>query len=366
MSKPIRVAHIIGKWVGGGVEAVVMNYYKNINHDKIQFDFICDSDSLNIPYEEIEALGGRVILIPPYQKIFSYHRKLKKILKDNNYMIVHSHINTLSVFPLFAAKCAKVKVRIAHNHSTTNRKEWLKNSIKLILKPLAKIFATNYFACTSHAGRWLFGNSDFYILNNAINLDKFKYDANARKTKRKSLGLDDNTTVVGHIGRFVDQKNHKYVLKVFNEYHKKNQNSVLLLVGQGPMLEEIKNIVSKLNLTDSVKFLGQRNDVDELYLAFDKFILPSLYEGLGMVLIEAQATGLYCIASTEVPQDAKVTDLIDFIDIEDTSINEWVNKLEISNNITRKSQKSKITKCGYNIKKEACRLEQYYIDVISR
>ena len=122
-NKPIRIAQVIGKWVGGGVESVVMNYYRNINRDKIQFDFICDEDSTNIPYEEIEKLGGKVILVPPYQKAIKYHRKLKKVFKEEKYKIVHSHINTLSVFSLFAAKCAGVPVRIAHSHSTTNKKE---------------------------------------------------------------------------------------------------------------------------------------------------------------------------------------------------------------------------------------------------
>ena len=125
--EPIRIAQVIGKWVGGGVEAVVMNYYRHIDKSKIQFDFICDEDSTSIPYEEIEKLGGKVILIPPYQKLFRYHKELKRILKEGNYKIVHSHINTLSVFSLFAAKCAKVPVRIAHSHSTTNKKEKKKN-----------------------------------------------------------------------------------------------------------------------------------------------------------------------------------------------------------------------------------------------
>ena len=129
--KPIRVAQIIGKWLGGGVESVVMNYYRYIDRNEIQFDFICDEDSTNIPYEEIEKMGGKVILIPPYQKIIKYHKKLKQVLKDGNYKIVHSHINALSVFSLFAAKCAGVPVRIAHSHSTSNKKEWKKILLKI-------------------------------------------------------------------------------------------------------------------------------------------------------------------------------------------------------------------------------------------
>ena len=180
-NEPIRVAQIIGKWLGGGVESVVMNYYRHIDRTKIQFDFICDEDSTNIPYGEIEKMGGKVILIPPYQKVFKYHKKLKEVLKSGGYKIVHSHINTLSVFSLFAAKCAGVPVRIAHSHSTTNKKEKKKNLLKQVLRPFSKVFATDYMCCSELAGRWLFGNKEYdngnvYLLNNAIDLDKFKYE----------------------------------------------------------------------------------------------------------------------------------------------------------------------------------------------
>ena len=275
--EPVRVAQIMGKWVGGGVESVVMNYYRYIDRTKIQFDFICDDDSTNIPYEEIEKLGGKVILIPPYQKVFKYHNKLKKILKEGPYKIVHSHINTLSVFSLFAAKCAGVPVRIAHSHSTTNKKEKKKNLLKQLLRPFSELFATDYMCCSELAGRWLFGDKEYdkgnvYLLNNAIDLDKFKYNETLRKKKRKELGIKDDTLVIGHIGRFVAQKNHDYLIDIFNEIHKKNNNSVLLLAGQGPLMEEIKNKVNDLNLDDNVKFLGQRNDANELYRILHKML----------------------------------------------------------------------------------------------
>ena len=365
--KPIRIAHIIGKWVGGGVESTVMSYYRNIDHNKVQFDFICDSDSSDIPYEEINKLGGRVILIPPYQHIFSYHKKLKKILKDNQYKIIHSHINTLSVFPLFAAKCAKVPVRIAHNHSTTNKKEWKKNLLKQILKPFAKVFATHYFGCTEHAGRWLFGDKEYeknniYILNNAIDLDKFKYNEKVRKQKRKELSISDETIVIGHVGRFMKQKNHEFLIDVFSEIHRKNSNTILLLAGQGPLLEEMKQKVEKLNLKDSVVFLGQRKDVEELYQVFDAFVLPSLYEGLGIVLIESQCAGLPSFASTEVPEIAKVSDILKFISLEEEK-EKWADViLESINDYKRRDYKKECQQCRYDIKIEGPKLQEYYIE----
>lgn len=290
--EPIRIAQIIGKWLGGGVESVVMNYYRHLDHDKIQFDFICDDDSTNIPYDEIEKLGGKVILIPPYQKVFKYQKELRRVLRDGKYKIVHSHINTLSVFPLYAAKKVGVPVRIAHSHSTTNKKEWKKNLLKQVLRPFSKKYATNYMCCSELAGRWLFGDKTYdegkvYLLNNAIDLDKFKYDKKIRDKKRKELGIKEDTIVIGHIGRFVAQKNHTFLIDIFNQFHKKEKNSILLLAGQGPLQEEIKNKVRELGLDDSVRFLGQRNDANELYQAFDVFLLPSLYEGLPVVGVEA-------------------------------------------------------------------------------
>ena len=368
--EPIRIAQIIGKWLGGGVESVVMNYYRHIDRTKIQFDFICDEDSTNIPYDEIKKLGGKIILVPPYQKVFEYQKDLIKIFKDNNYKIVHSHLNTLSVFPLRAAKKAGVPVRIAHSHSTTNKKEWKKNLVKQVLRPFSKVYATNYMCCSELAGRWLFGNKEYdkgnvYLLNNAIDLDKFKYDEKIRKEIRKELNIKDDTLVIGHIGRFVEQKNHKFLIDIFNEVHKQNNNSLLILVGQGPLMEEIKEKVKKLGLEDCVKFLGQRNDVNELYQVFDVFCLPSLYEGLPVVGIEAQATGLLCVLSDDMTKETKVLNETEFLSLKQSAdiwakiiLNKQLILLDKNN-----TAKKKIA-VGYDINNESFKLEKIYKKLI--
>ncbi len=369
-TKPIRIAHIIGKWVGGGVEAVVMNYYRNIDRNQIQFDFLCDSDSKSVPYEEIEALGGRIILIPPYQKVIKYHKELKKILKEGNYRIVHSHINTLSVFSLFAAKCAKIPVRIAHSHSTTNPIEKKKNLMKQFLRPFSKIFATHYMCCSELAGRWLFGDREYdkgnvYLLNNAIDLTKFKYNERIRKQVRKEMNLKDDTMVIGHIGRFEEQKNHSFLIDIFYELQKQKENSILLLVGQGPKEKEIQEKVKQLNLENKVMFLGQRKEVNTLYQVFDRFVFPSIYEGLGMVLIEAQCSNLYCLASSEVPNIVKINENIEFLELS-KSAKEWANKiLEEKNELKRETFNEKIQKAGYDIKKEKNKLVKKYLELLN-
>lgn len=368
IEKPIRVASVIGRYIGGGVEAVTINYYRNIDKNKVQLDFICDEDSTNIPYEEIERMGGKVIIIPSYSKPFKYHKALKRVLKEGNYKIIHSNINTLSVFSLFAAKCAGVPVRIAHSHSTTNKKEKKKNLMKQVLRPFSKVFATDYMCCSELAGRWLFGDKEYdkgnvYLLNNAIDLDKFKYNESLRKKKRKELGIKDDTLVIGHIGRFVAQKNHDFLIDIFNEIHKKNNNSILLLAGQGPLMEDIKNKVKELNLEDSVKFLGQRNDANELYQAFDVFLLPSLYEGLPVVGVEAQAAGLLCYLSDDMTKETKVLDITKFMSLNNTP-EEWANNiLDDVKKYKRIDTSKEMTAKNFNIKEEAKKLEEYYLNL---
>lgn len=361
--KPIIVAQIMGKWVGGGVESVIMNYYRHLDHSKVQFDFICDEDSTRIPYDEIKKLGGRVFLVPKYQNLPKYLKALEKLFKENQYRIVHSNINTLSVFPLYAAKKAGVPIRISHSHSTSNPKEWKRNLIKNILRPFSKRYATDYFACSELAGRYLFGNKSFdqgkvKIIHNAIDIDKFKFDEVARKKLRKEFGIKDSTIVVGHVGRFVQQKNHTFLVDVFKGYHKKNPDSKLLLVGSGPLEDEIKKKVERLDLKDSVLFLGQRDDINKLYSVMDVFCLPSLYEGLPVVGVEAQAAGLPTIFSNRISKEVIVSSYAKIVSIQDTGL--YIEKI---NKATRsiKKQRSYATVFEYmDINNEASTLEKIY------
>ena len=190
MANPIRVAQIVGKMNGGGVEAVVMNYYRHIDRSKVQFDFFVDADSTLVPREEIESLGGRVFEIPPYQHVVEYQRELQRLFKQEGWKIVHSHINALSVFPLRAAKKAGVPVRIAHSHSTSGKGEYVKNALKAVLKTQSNRYPTHRFACSEFAGEWLFGDAaEFEVVYNAIDLDRFRFNAEARAQARADLGL---------------------------------------------------------------------------------------------------------------------------------------------------------------------------------
>ena len=239
--------------------------------------------------------------------------------------------------------------------------------LKQILRPLAKKYATHYFCCSEVAGRWQFGNKEFdegnvYTLNNAIDLDKYKYDKNIRQKQRKDLNIKDDIFVIGHIGRFMPVKNHKFIIEVFNEIHKENKNTLLLLAGQGPLTNEIKMKTKELGLTRCVKFLGQRSDANELYQAFDTLFFPSLYEGLGMVPIEAQVSGLPCVVSSQLPNIVKITDNLEFLELDDT-INTWKNTILDKVNKERKSHSIEVKKAGYDIKTEVKKLEKKYIEL---
>ena len=198
MANPIRVAQIVGKMNGGGVEAVVMNYYRHIDRSKVQFDFLIDSDSSLVPREEIESLGGRVFEIPPYQHVIEYQRELQRLFREEGWKIVHSHINALSVFPQRAAKKAGVPVRIAHSHSTSGKGEYAKNALKAVLKTQSNRYPTHRFACSRFAGEWLFGkDANFEVVYNAIDLNSFRFNAEAREQARTDLGLVGGQFVIG-------------------------------------------------------------------------------------------------------------------------------------------------------------------------
>ena len=359
---PIRVAQVIGKLNAGGVESVIYNYYRNICHEKCQFDFYVDSDSNYSFPKDLIDMGAQCIVIPPYQKLPQYILALKKHFKESQYPIVHINMNTLSVFGLFAAWMAGIPVRINHNHSTASKGETKKNILKYILRPCAKVFATDYCACSKYAGEWLFGRrsmekGEVTVFNNAIDLERFKYNPEKRSEMRKSLGLEGKF-VVGHVGRFCYQKNHDFLIDVFQEVHKRRPSSVLLLVGIGELTSEVKAKVRSKGLEDSVVFLGARDDVNELYQAMDVFVLPSRYEGLGMVAIEAQAAGLPTICSDAVPQEAKVSGCTCFLPL--CNSEEWAEKVVLFNGGRRRDTSDEVRAAGYDISIEAKKLEEYY------
>lgn len=362
--QPIRIAHVVGKVVTGGVDVVVMNYYRHIDTSKVQFDFIMDGYDATPIDDEIKAMGGRIYKVEPYDKnIFKNMHQCYQIFSSNRYEMVHAHLNTLSIFPLFAAALAGVKVRIAHSHSTAVKTEYLRTAVKYLLRPFAKLFPTHYCACSDYAGKWLFGKryckaGKVRIIPNAIDIERFSFHPEVREHTRNLLNLQ-NAFVVGHVGRFMYQKNHDFVIDIFKEVHNRLPNSVLLLVGSGELQDEVKAKVKRLGLDDCVRFLGVRFDVPQLLQAMDVMIFPSRYEGLGLVTIEAQAASLPIIASMAVPTEAKVTDLLHYCSLSQPA-EDWASSaLALARNI-RLNETFELYEAGLDITRAAVALTLWY------
>lgn len=354
----IRVAHIVGKMNGGGVESVVLNYHRRMDHKRVLFDFLVDEDSTRIPRGEIEEFGGRIIEIPPYQHLAQYLKALESLFRDEKYKIVHSHINTLSVFPLFAAYRANVPVRIAHSHSTAGKGELKKNALKYVLRTQSNRYPTHRLACSRYAGEWMFGKGkEFDVLPNAIELEKFAYRKEVRDEVRSMLNLRDSQLVIGHIGRFIPQKNHPFLLKLFVDLLAVRSDAVLVLAGDGENRLSVERWVQEHGIAEHVLFLGQRDDVNRLYQAFDVFVLPSLYEGLGLVGVEAQRAGLPCLFSDRITREVDLTGQSRFLSIDSTKA--WVDALVACKPCSRVDiQPNDFV--GYDISLQAAKLADYY------
>lgn len=369
MDKPIRVLQIIGDVVGGGVETVIMNYYRNIDKTKIQFDFVVHKGALPQYITQVKNYGGKVYEITSYKSnILKYTYEIYKIIKENNYEIVHSNMNSLSGFSLFAAYLAGAKVRILHNHTTDNPAEGIRTIAKRILRPFARLFANQYWACSKLAAKWMYGknaviNGKVTIINNAIDLEKFKFNKEKRERLRKKLGLE-NCFAIGHVGRFVKTKNHEFLIDVFNEVLKQRNNAKLLLIGDGNLKSLIEAKVKNLGIEKAVIFLGVRNDVADLYNAMDVFVLPSLYEGLPVVGVEAQTNGLPFICSDRVTNEILLTDNIRLLSLQQYKT-EWCDAILNAERKEIENNKDGLFK-NFDIKNESKKLEALYLSFIRR
>ncbi|MDO5852290.1 MAG: glycosyltransferase, partial [Methanobacteriaceae archaeon] len=295
------------------------------------------------------------------QNYHEYFKYMKKFFAEHpEYQIVHSHIDAMSYLPLRAAKKAGVSIRIAHSHNTSIDRDF-KYILKQFFRSKITTVANYYCACGKEAGEFLFKEKESRIIPNAIEVDKFLFDKEMRKKKRVELGLKDEF-VLGHVGRLSYQKNHKFLIEIFSEVHKKNKNTVLLLIGVGEKENEIKEQIHILGLDDSVRFLGNRSDVNQLYQVMDVFVMPSFFEGIPVTGIEAQFAELPCIFSTRVPEEVSFTNKCKFVVLEE-SIDKWAEAiLSVDPNI-RVEGSSTAENSWYNIKNSKGILEEYYNNI---
>ncbi len=365
----IRVAMIIGKMDSGGKKNLVMEYYRQIDRNEVQFDFICDSDSQAIPDEEIKSLGGRIYRIPPYQHIFSNMKEIKSICKENNYLVVHAWNSTMNLFPMWVAKRVGVPVRISESLTMAHKGD-KKTILKKILRTKSKLYATHYMSCGEDCGRWQFGNKLF----NAGKVDVFKtiintkfndFNPELREKTRKEFDWEDKI-VVGHIGRFTAQKNSVFLIEIFAAIARKEPRAVLCLIGDGELRENVLAKIKELGIEKQVDYLGRREDIQQFYNAMDCFLLPSLYEGLPVVGLEAESCGLPMFFSTEVTKEANACELGHFIDL-NKSVEFWADEIlkTMKDNMpVRRSHAKEVADAGFDSASEALRLQKYYFNAI--
>lgn len=366
MSEPIRVLQIVTTMNRGGLETMLMNYYRNIDRSKIQFDFLEHRSEESDYDQEIMSLGGKIYRISTLNPFsFTYRKELKQFFKNHpEYKIVHCHLDCMSSIPLSYAKKAGIKVRIAHSHNSNQDKN-LKYLLKLFYKRKINKVSTNLFACGDKAGKWMFGKSDFSVINNAINTKDFLFDENISNKMKEKLNLKDKF-VIGHVGRFNEQKNHSFIIDIFKELISINDNARLLLVGEGNLKNEIEKKVNELGLSKYVIFYGKCDHVNEIMQAFDIFLFPSLYEGLPVTMVEAQASGLKCFISNKVPKECIMSDNVEILNLDDSS-KKWANNInKYSDGYIRRDMLKSISDNGFDIEKNVKDLEVFYLNASSK
>ena len=361
MDEPIRVLQVVTYMGRGGLETMLMNYYRHMDRSKVQFDFLVHRDFEADYDHEILSLGGRIFhisrLIPWSHR---YRQELRTFFRQHpEYRIVHVHQDCLSSVALQCAKECSVPVRIAHSHNIQQDKN-IKYLIKLHYMKYIPQYATELFACGENAGHWMFGNTPFAVLKNAIDSQQYLPDPQVRARIRHNLCLD-HCLVIGHIGRFSPQKNHTFLLNIFREIVKNHPMVKLLLIGDGDGMENVKDKARAIGIADHVIFTGVRSDVPQLMQAMDIFVFPSLYEGLPVTMVEAQAAGLPCVISDHVPEECIVTKgLVTIKKLTDTP-SEWASHILSRATLPRENHINEIRAAGYDIETAAKKLETFYL-----
>lgn len=349
----------------GGIEAYIMNYFSYFS-SSFKIDFIVHECN-NMYYKQlIESRGGKVYLMPKIgvRSIFKFRKELKNFFKKHHdYDIIHCNMANATLFYFKEACKYNIPVRINHSHQNAYA-DTLSHSIRNY--PLIKIgarMANVNFACSKLAGDFLFKNNKYYIINNAIDFSKFIYDDSHRKKIRKEYGILENEFLIGNVGRLAPQKNQLFLIEIMKDIVKKDNNTKLMIVGDGTLREQLETKIDEYSLNKNVILVKGTSEVNKYYSAFDCFVLPSLYEGLGIVNIEAQVSGLDVIVSKEVPVEAKITENLKYLDL-NLGAEKWANEILNLKEKKRNLLDNDIYECGYEIKNEVKKVEELYINLL--
>lgn len=366
----IRILHVFGTLNRGGAETLVMNIYRNIDRKKIQFDFVVHHKQEGAYEKEIRDMGGKIYRLSPYRLInhLSYTNSWNKLLKDHpEYKIVHCHKESIMSIIMGAVK-ANGRIAIAHSHNTRHVSGY-KGQIMGLLNKNIYDKSDFHFACSSEAGKWMFGDEksdgdEFIVIKNGVDIEKYTYNPSIRAKIRKDLGLEDNK-VIGHVARFNKVKNHTFLVDIFESLVEKDSSYRLILLGDGELRKDIEGKVRDYGLSDKVIFMGSVGNVNEILQATDIFVLPSLYEGMAISSIEAQAAGLKTFLADTIDKKSKLTDLVEFIPI-DKGVDPWVKALETALPYERSDMSQEIKNAGFDIKETSKHLADFYTKLMNK
>lgn len=376
MDEPIRILHITEMLSAAGIESFIMNMYRNIDRTKVQFDFLVLRNQEEFYDDEIKSLGGHKYYVHSNKRntllrVLDESKQIETFLKNHPYNIVHIHYTTPLRAPyLLAAKKAGVPIRIYHAHSAAvSGKSKLKLLIYDYYRNKISDWGTDFFACSKAAAEWIYPkklitNNKVKILYNGIDTIRFKYNPEKRKVIRDELNLEESFTII-HAGRFIDQKNQTFLVRIFAQIKTRHQNSKLLLLGTGETVNDVKKLVEKLGLINDVDFLGVKSNVEDYLSAADCYVMPSLYEGLPVAAIEAQCSGLPCVFSTNITSEVKVTNKVKFMSLNDSETN-WCNEICEFLGDRREDGSTAISEHGYNVKDVSNKLEHFYVKTTNR
>lgn len=355
----IRVLQCVNDMHRAGLETMLMNYFRHMDRDQVTFDFLTHRPWKSDYDDEILSLGGKVYYAPRLlpQNYPAYFRYMKDFFREHpEYRIVHSHIDAMSYLPLAAAKRAGIPVRIAHSHNTSIDPDF-KYLLKMFFRNRLNSVATDCLACGTEAGQFLFKGKPFTVIPNAIDTSLFRFDEAIRKKVRSELQVDDSF-VIGCVGRLTYQKNLPFLLDIFREIAQANSDSILLIIGGGEDEESLRKTAMEYGISGRVRFLGVRDDVNQLYQAMDVFAMPSRYEGLPVVGVEAQVSGLPCFFSANITRELQLSDHAFFLPIDQTG--EWVKQiLNIRDQSISREMPEKCLRMDIMHAKDA--LQEYYI-----
>lgn len=366
MEEPIRILHVLGSLNLGGAESRIMDLYRNIDRNKMQFDFLVHSSEKEHFDEEIESLGGRVYRVPRFKvyNLFSYRKAMKVFFATHHeFRAVHGHMTSTASIYLPIAKKAGIPITIGHARNAgvvSGIKGFLTKCIRYPLK-----YKADYcLACSGKAGESVYGKrwvkkDKVEVIPNAIDAKKYKYDNKVRMELREKMGLTDKF-VIGHVGSFREQKNHSFLIKIFEEIYKKRNDAILLLLGEGALMESIKKQVSDAGLSEVVWFLGNKSDVSPYYQIMDYLVFPSLYEGLPGSIVEAQTSGLRCLISDSITKEVGITEMAEFYSLDKTA-GEWAEHILETCDYIRESRFEDIKRAGFDIGAQIARYEEIYL-----